>query len=140
MFPDGRYLLIRVQAGWAKNDLFIQDLARMVAVQPLITGLDGHFTPQFAGDSLIVETDWQSPRKRIIKIDLRDPKPEKWKELVPTTDDAIQSFSVIGGKLFVTLPAQRYFAHCDFLAPGQASGRGGLAVIRLGQHLRPPGE
>ena len=99
---DGRYLLIRVQAGWAKNDLFIQDLTKKGAVQPLITGLDGHFTSQFAGDSLIVETDWQSPRKRIIKIDLRDPKPEKWKELVPTTDDAIQSFSVIGSKLFVT--------------------------------------
>ena len=99
---DGRYLLISVGAGWAKDDLFIQNLAEKGAVRPLITGLDGHFNAQFAGDSLIVETDWQSPRKRIIKIDLRDPKPEKWKELVPTTDDSIQSFSVIGSKLFVT--------------------------------------
>jgi prolyl oligopeptidase len=99
---DGRYLLIHVQAGWAKNDLFIQDLAEKGPVHPLITGIDGHFNAQFAGDSLMVETDWQAPQKRILRIDLRDPKPDKWKEIIPSTDDAIAGFNVIGGKLFVT--------------------------------------
>ncbi|HEY6306032.1 MAG TPA: prolyl oligopeptidase family serine peptidase [Candidatus Angelobacter sp.] len=98
---DGRYLLIDVQAGWAKNELFIQDLKQNGPFRPLVTGISAHFNPQFAGDFLIVQTDWQAPRNRILKIDLRDPKPEKWQEIVPVAQDAIESFSVVGGKLFV---------------------------------------
>ncbi len=98
---DGRYLLIDVQAGWAKNEIFIQNLADNGPIHPLITGINAHFRPQFAGDFLIVQTDWQAPRDRILKIDLRDPKPEKWQEIVPAADDAIEGFSVIAGKLFV---------------------------------------
>jgi prolyl oligopeptidase len=98
---DGRYLLINVQAGWAKNELFIQNLEQKGPFQPLVTGMSGHFSAQFAGDFLVVETDWQAPRKRILKLDLRDPKPEKWQEVVPTADDAIQEYSAMGGKLFV---------------------------------------
>ncbi|MBZ5506995.1 MAG: prolyl oligopeptidase family serine peptidase [Acidobacteriia bacterium] len=98
---DGRYLLMNVQAGWAKNELFIQNLNDNGPVHPLITGINAHFTPQFAGDFLIVQTDWQAPRNRILKIDLRDSKPEKWQEIVPATQDAIESFALIGGKLFV---------------------------------------
>jgi prolyl oligopeptidase len=98
---DGRYLLIDVQAGWAKNELYIQNLAENSPIHPLVTGINAHFNPQFAGDALMVQTDWQAPRNRILKIDLRDPKPEKWQEIVPQAENAIESFSVIGGKLFV---------------------------------------
>jgi prolyl oligopeptidase len=98
---DGRYLLIDVQAGWAKDELYIQNLKENGPFRSLTAGKDAHFNPQFAGDFLIVQTDWQAPRKRILKIDLRDPRPEKWQEIVPTAQDAIESFSVIGGKLFV---------------------------------------
>jgi prolyl oligopeptidase len=98
---DGRYLLIDVQAGWAKNELYIQNLAENSPIRPLVTGINAHFNPQFAGETLIVQTDWQAPRNRILKIDLLDPKPEKWQEIVRQDQDAIESFSVIGGKLFV---------------------------------------
>lgn len=100
---DGRYLLINVQAGWAKNDLFIQNLAEKGPIRPLITGLNAHFSAQFAGDFLFVETDWKAPRKRILKIDLRDPQQDKdkWQEVVPTSDDSIQEYSAMGGRLFV---------------------------------------
>jgi len=98
---DGRYFLISVQAGWAKNELYIRSLEDNGQFRPLITGLDAHFTAQFAGDFLIVQTDWQAPRGRILKIDLRDPKPEKWQQIVPTTADAIEGYALMGGKLFV---------------------------------------
>lgn len=98
---DGRYLLINVQAGWAKNELFIQNLTENGPFRPLVAGMEGHFSPQFAGDFLVVETDWKAPRKRILKIDLRDPRPEKWQEVVPAAQDAIQEYSAMGGKLFV---------------------------------------
>jgi prolyl oligopeptidase len=98
---DGKYFMVDVQAGWATNELFIRNANEDGPFHPLITGIKAHFQPQFAGDFLIVETDWQAPHKRMLKIDLRDPKPEKWQEIVPAAEDAIEGFSVIGGKLFV---------------------------------------
>jgi prolyl oligopeptidase len=98
---NGHYLLVVVQHGWAKGELYLQNLAASAPPQALITGIDARFDPQFAGDSLLVETNWKAPRSRILKIDLRDPAPEKWREIVPAGDDAIESFAVLGGKLFV---------------------------------------
>jgi prolyl oligopeptidase len=99
---DGHYLLITVQHGWAQADLYIQNLEKSSAIEPLIKGLDGKFQPSFLGDYLYVQTDWKAPKGRILRIDLRDPAQDKWREVVPASTDTIESTSVIGGKLFVT--------------------------------------
>jgi prolyl oligopeptidase len=98
---DGRYLLIVVGWGWQKDELFVRDLAGNGSLRPLISEIDANFIPAFAADELILRTDWNAPRGRILKVDLRDPAPGKWREIVPETGDAIQGFSVIGEKLFV---------------------------------------
>jgi prolyl oligopeptidase len=98
---DGRYLLATVDKGWARSELYLQNLAAGGAFRPLVTGVDAKFSPQFAGDFLIVKTDWQAPRSRILKIDLRDPRPENWREIVPASQDTLEDFAVIGHKLFV---------------------------------------
>ena len=85
-----------------RGDLYIQNLETGGPIQPLIKGLDGKFDGSFSGDFLYVQTDWKAPIGRILRIDLRDPGQEKWREVVPTAVDSIDSKSVIGGKLFVT--------------------------------------
>ena len=97
----GRYLLVVVSHGWARSEIYFQNLFAGGPVRPLITGIDSKFEPQFAGDFLLVQTDWKAPKSRIVKIDLRDPAQEKWREVVPAGEDSIEDFSVIGGKLFV---------------------------------------
>ena len=133
-FRRRRYLLIDVQAGWAKNELFIQNRRK----RPYPS--TGHrdrcaLQPQFAGDFLFVQTDWKAPRKRIIKIDLRDPKPEKWQEVVPTAEDAIQEYSAMGGKLFVNYLHNVTSRIAIFSLDGKPSGRGGTAFLRFGVNL-----
>jgi prolyl oligopeptidase len=98
---NGRYLLIVVQHGWAKGELYFQDLSGSGPPRPLVTGIDARFDPQFAGNFLLVQTNWKAPKSRILKIDLRDPGQEKWREVVPVSDDAIDSFAAVGGRLFV---------------------------------------
>lgn len=98
---DGRFLLAVVSKGWASNEIFLKRLDKDDEFRPLISGLNAHFDVQFAGDFLIVKTDWQAPKYRILKIDLRDPAPEKWRQIVAPNEDAIQSFALIGGKLYV---------------------------------------
>jgi prolyl oligopeptidase len=99
---DGRYLLISVQQGWSQSDLYLRDLRHKGPVTPLIKGLPGKFDGFFDGDILFVQTDWKASKGRILRIDLRDPAQEKWREVVPSGEDAISSSGIIGGKLFVT--------------------------------------
>jgi prolyl oligopeptidase len=99
---DGRYLLVSVQHGWAQGDIYLESLAGPDQIHPLIKGLNGKFAPTFSGDFLFVQTDWQAPKGRILRIDLRHPAQDKWREVIPASADAIDSYSVIGGKLYVT--------------------------------------
>jgi prolyl oligopeptidase len=98
---DGRYLLAYVSKGWASTEIFLKNLERGGNFEPLITGLSAHWNAEFAGNFLIVMTDWQAPRYRILKIDLNHPERANWKEIVPQAADAIQSFSLIGDRLYV---------------------------------------
>ena len=100
---DGKYLLAIVTWGWLKIELHIQHLREKRGGQfhPLVSGIDAKFFPQFAGDYLIVQTDWDAPNGRILRIDLREPEREKWREIVAEADDAIRSFAVVGDKVFV---------------------------------------
>ena len=98
---SGRYLLIGVQHGWARNEVFVQDLATGGPPRAIVKDIDAHFRPDFAGDRLIVQTDWKAPRFKIVEIPLDDPRPERWREIVPEGPDAIQGFAPAGGKLIV---------------------------------------
>jgi prolyl oligopeptidase len=98
---NGHYLLINVERGWARGEFFIKDLTNDGPIRELITGIDARFLGRFSGDSLFVQTNWNASRYRIFEIDLHDPSREKWRDVIPATDDAIQEFSVIGGRIFV---------------------------------------
>jgi prolyl oligopeptidase len=98
---DGRYLLVVVGHGWARTEVYVQNLATNGPIRAIVNDVDASSSPWFAGDRLIVQTDWKAPNRRILAIDLNDPARENWKEIVPESKDAIQNFSLIGGKLFV---------------------------------------
>lgn len=99
--PSGRYLLFVVAHGWSQTELFVRDLSSDDTVHPLASVPGASFEPAFAGDRLFVQTDWQAPTGRVMEIDLGSPQPEHWREVVPTGEDAIQGFSLVGGQLFV---------------------------------------
>jgi prolyl oligopeptidase len=98
---NGRHLLLTVQHGWARNEVFVQDLAGSGRVHTIVKDVEAHFRPEFAGDRLLLQTDWKAPRWRIVEVDLKDPAPERWREIVPEGADAIQGFQPVGGKLLV---------------------------------------
>ncbi|HET6889805.1 MAG TPA: prolyl oligopeptidase family serine peptidase [Pyrinomonadaceae bacterium] len=98
---DGKYLLLGVQHGWARNEVYVQKLPD-APIQTIVNDIDAHFNAWFAGDLLVMQTDWQAPNQRIVVVDLNDPARDKWREVVPTGPDAIAGFSLVGGKLFVS--------------------------------------
>src|SRR5687767_10224454 len=98
---DGKYLLFGVSHGWARNEIYVQRLPNG-PIQPIVNDINAHFNGWFAGDRLVMQTDWQAPNQRIVVVDLNNPAREKWREIVPEGRDAIAGFSLVGGKLFVS--------------------------------------
>jgi prolyl oligopeptidase len=99
---NGRHLLLRVDHGWARSDVFVQDLTRPgTPIVPIVKDVAAHFDPLFAGDRLFLTTDWNAPKSRVVEVDLAHPEPARWRQCVPAGSDAIRGVYAVGGRLVV---------------------------------------
>ncbi len=101
---DGRYLGIMVFHGSAgkQTEIYYKDLEKGSPVQTLVNDLEARFTPEIVGDRVLLQTDWEAPNGRMLKVSLEDPARENWVEIIPESDTAVmEGFSAAGGKIFV---------------------------------------
>ncbi len=101
---DGRYLIIHVFHGSAgrKTEVYVKDLRGDGPIQTVVNDLDARSSVDAAGDTLIIETNWEAPNNRIMTVSAASPGRENWKELIPENKRAaIQSTSLVGGRVFV---------------------------------------
>jgi len=54
------------------------------------------------GDKMLVQTDIDAPKYRLIELDINNPDPKNWKELIPENDNLLRGISTGGGKLFAS--------------------------------------
>lgn len=98
----GRYRVFTVQHGWARNEVWLQDVAGHGPIRPLIRDLEAHSDPHFVDGRLWLRTDWQAPRFRIVEVDPARPEPDHWTNVIPEGDDVLDGFTVIGDRLYVS--------------------------------------
>jgi prolyl oligopeptidase len=101
---DGRWLGIVVLEGSAadRSQIWFKDLSTDGPVRPLVTDIDGRFLPILAGDVVYLQTNWQAPNGRVLRVPLADPRQENWSEVIPESEDAvIEAVTAVGGRLFV---------------------------------------
>jgi prolyl oligopeptidase len=104
MSDDGRYLLIDVLYGSApkKTELYVKDLQGDKPIQTVTKDLDARSSADFAGDSLVIQTNWNAPNDRVMVVPIANPGRENWKELVPENKNAaLQGMSPVGGKVYL---------------------------------------
>ncbi len=101
---DGRWLAIVVSEGVPakKNEVYVQDIQQGGPLMTIVNDVEAQFDPDFAGDSLILSTNWNAPNRRILRVDLNHAARENWKEIVPESKLPIDSSSAAGGRLFVS--------------------------------------
>ena len=100
--PNGKYLMLSVHHGSAaNNEYFYQDLRNKGDIKPLTEGIEASFSPVFADDIVLFETNWDAPNGRIFAVDLKNPARENWREIIPESGAVIRSVSAAGGKIFV---------------------------------------
>ena len=97
---DGRWLLITVEQGWTRSELYLADLERGTGATLITAGKDFIYRGEaFAGDLYIVSNE-DAPRYRVFKADALAPEREAWREIIPQSDAVLQTAEIIAGRLF----------------------------------------
>ena len=105
---DGRFLIVASYRGSAaSNRLFVADLGAPGAgpghrTAPEFVELagDGEHAFQFLGrrgDRFFLYTNHSAPNGRIVAVDRKDPRPERWVEVVPESAEVLAGGSSAGG-------------------------------------------
>jgi prolyl oligopeptidase len=99
----GRYLIIHVLYGSAadQTEIYMQDLRTHGSIKTVVSDVPARFSGQVGGDTLFVQTNWKAPKNRILAIDLQNPMPANWQEVIPESSSVIDSFAPADGKLVV---------------------------------------
>jgi prolyl oligopeptidase len=98
---DGRYLIISVWQGTSpKNLVFYKDLTNSEGeVVELINEFKASFSFIDNDNSVFyLQTNLDSPRGRVIAIDITNPEQQNWKEIIPESSATLESVSTINNQ------------------------------------------
>ncbi|WP_410743748.1 prolyl oligopeptidase family serine peptidase [Flavobacterium sp. CG_9.10] len=98
---DDHYLVITASTSTYGNELYIKDLTKPNS--PIITIVDNFKSDNSIidneGSKLFIDTDLNAPNKRIVTVDVSNPKPENWKDFIAETDNVLTP-TTGGGYIF----------------------------------------
>ena len=122
---DGKHLIIHVRSGAAsENALFFKDLSKPQSpVVELFAKFDAKYS--FVGNEgsiFWIKTDLDAPRGRLIAVDVRNPTAAKLTELIPQSEDALRSVSLVGDQFVTNYMRHAHTVVRRFGLKGQALG------------------
>jgi len=97
---DGRLLLISVEQGWTKSELYLMDLKKGTPPTRITTGKNFLYGGSVYNGRVYIVTNEDAPRYRVFVTEAGDYERDDWKELIPQTDAVLQGAAVWGGKIF----------------------------------------
>ncbi|MGC2170356.1 MAG: prolyl oligopeptidase family serine peptidase [Candidatus Sulfotelmatobacter sp.] len=97
---DGHWLLITVEQGWTKTELFLMDLKAGTPPTRVTTGKNFLYSGTVYDGKIYIVTNEGAPRYRVFVTDAGTYDRGSWKEIIPQTDAVLQGAAVWGGKLF----------------------------------------
>ncbi|NJL85217.1 MAG: S9 family peptidase [Leptolyngbyaceae cyanobacterium SM1_1_3] len=101
---DGRYLIISVWRGTdPRNLVFYKDLQTEGSeIIELISEFAAEYSFIDNDDTLFwFRTDLEAPKGKIIAIDITRPAPTHWQEIIPETDETLQSVGLLNHQFVV---------------------------------------
>ncbi|MDH3592161.1 MAG: S9 family peptidase, partial [Planctomycetota bacterium] len=100
---DGRWLVIWVWKGSSgTNAVFMKDLAADGPVVEVLPKFDARYWPLGNdGSKWWVYTNKDAPKGRVVQIDVENPAPELWRELIPESKAAVRNAEIIGDRILI---------------------------------------
>ncbi|HVG07488.1 MAG TPA: prolyl oligopeptidase family serine peptidase [Thermoanaerobaculia bacterium] len=112
---DGRWLILGQWTGSNSNDLWVMDFRKWLETgkaehrpifvgQKAIAGLPDVYRQidPIVGNTYYMSTTLNALNRRVVKVDLEDPSPERWRELIPENKDPLVAIWQIGDLLTAT--------------------------------------
>ena len=97
---DGRLLLITVQQGWSKSELFLMDLKKGTPPTRITTGKNFLYNGSVYNGRLYIVTNEDAPRYRMFEAEAGNYERDDWKEIIPQTGGVLTHAEIWGGKIF----------------------------------------
>lgn len=97
---DEKFLYIYVTESTSGNALYVKDVEKCGKVIKLIENFDHDYTVlDHVNGKLLVHTNFEAPKYKIIAIDLNDYAPEKWTDIIPEKEGVLKTVDIVGGKI-----------------------------------------
>ncbi len=107
---EGRMLLLTVQYGWARNEVYLMDRSSG-SVHPVFEGDRAHVGARYREGSLFLRTNFEAPLYRVLEVPIEGVAPDgwadrsRWIERVPEQDHLLRDYAWVGDRVFVNLLA-----------------------------------
>jgi len=96
------YYLVIYGAGSEKTEVYLQNLKEHGAIVPVVNDLNNLFWTAWAGNTLLLQTNWKAPLWHAYAVDPAKLARDNWREVVPETDIKLDVVTPAGGKLVAT--------------------------------------
>src|SRR5689334_3958506 len=83
---DGRWLLISVEQGWTKSELYVQDLRDGKEPVRITQGKNFLYGGQIYNGKIFITTNEDAPKYRLFVVDAGSAARPNWKEIIPESD------------------------------------------------------
>lgn len=98
---DGRYYIMYAAPGTDGFATYYKDLKADGDFVELFPGYGNKSSfVHNVGEKFFILTDIGAPKYRLVEVDINQPAPENWKEIIPENDNLLQNVSSGGGYLF----------------------------------------
>ena len=99
---DERFLVVTAAESSNGNELYLMDLSKPgSALQNVVNNFDNnHSVISNQGSRILVQTDLNAPKNRVVEFDFASPEIANWKDLIPESNNALNYVRSAGNKLF----------------------------------------
>ncbi|MFL5330545.1 MAG: prolyl oligopeptidase family serine peptidase [Gemmataceae bacterium] len=100
--PNGHWLTVTQQQGWAKTEVYIADTTReKLEFKTLAEGISAIFHVEAADDAIFVRTNQDAPRYKMYRVDPTKLDRKEWNEIIPEGPDVLEQFAIAKDTLAV---------------------------------------
>jgi prolyl oligopeptidase len=96
------YYLVIYGSGSEKTEVYLQNLKNHGPIVPVVNDLNSVFWTAWAGNTLVLQTNWKAPQWHAYAVDPEKTARENWREVVPESDIKLDVITPAGGKLVAT--------------------------------------
>jgi len=105
---DGKYEVF-YRNMFNKNEIYFRKSGSNESLTPLVTGFDAQYIAEFVEDKILINTDSDAPKYKVMITDIDKPEKENWRTFIPEHEnDKIERVSAIAGKIYVEYKHNAY--------------------------------